>query len=70
MSMTVNGVCTTTAPGSEKYETFRRRTPNGKMQTYYQYDYRHTDGLLFSCVRTSLASCRDERDAWLRVKKQ
>ena len=33
-----------------------------------QYDYRHTDGELFSCVRQSLEECRAKRDEWLKAK--
>ena len=45
--MTANGVSTTTTPGSEQYEVFYTgyRTRRKK---HYQYDYRHTDGELFS----------------------
>jgi hypothetical protein len=30
-----------------------------------QYDYRHPDGTLFSCVRPTLAECQSARNAWL-----
>ena len=47
------------ANGQEQYETFTAaRNP------YYQYDYRHTDGELFSCVKPTLEACRQARDAW------
>ena len=46
--MTKNGVTTTTNPGQEQYETFIRKD-RGKTKKYFQYDYRHTDGELFSC---------------------
>ena len=62
--MTQNGVTTTKAPGQEQYETF---TASGTR--YYQYDYRHTDGELFSCVRKTLDRCRAKRDAWLEAKE-
>lgn len=61
--MTKNGVSTTTAPGSEQYENFQV----GR-KTYCQYDYRHTDGALFSVVRPTLAQCREARDKWLNSK--
>ncbi|WP_290383076.1 DUF3873 family protein, partial [uncultured Duncaniella sp.] len=35
---------------------------------YYQYDYRHTDGTLFSCVCSTLKECRQRRDGWLDKK--
>ena len=66
--MTENGVTTTNAPGQEQYEFFvpehHRRT--GKQ--FCQYDYRHTDGELFSCVKKTLDDCRAARDAWLEKK--
>ncbi len=44
--MTANGVSTTTTPGTEQYEVFYNAyRPRRK---HYQYDYRHTDGELFS----------------------
>ena len=61
--MTVNGVTTTNTPGQEQYETFTRRV-GGKSKKYVQYDYRHPDGELFSCVKPTLAACRAARDEW------
>lgn len=63
MSMTENGVTTTNTAGQEQYEPFKM---NGKQ--FIQYDYRHTDGELFSCVKRTLELCRDSRDIWLRRK--
>ena len=60
MSMTENGISTTTSNGQEQYETF---IANGKKR--YHYDYRHTNGKLFSCVAKTLADCRAKRDAWI-----
>ncbi|MCB6981429.1 DUF3873 family protein, partial [Bacteroides uniformis] len=34
-----------------------------------QYDYRHTDGELFSCVKPTLDECRATRDKWLTAKR-
>jgi len=51
-------------PGHEQYEEYTsriRRTP----ETLVQYDYRHTDGELFSCVKRTLEYCRAARDKWL-----
>ena len=62
--MTVNGVSTTTAPGTEQHETFTRRVGR-KSKKYVQYDYRHTDGQLFSCIKPTLDACRASRDEWL-----
>lgn len=60
MSMTENGVSTTQENGKEQYEEF---IAMGK--TRIQYDYRHTNGRLFSCVGKTLETCRAKRDAWL-----
>ncbi len=60
--MTVNGV-SVCATGQENYEQFVAGAFRGK--TYYQYDYRHTDGELFSTVCPTLDECREKRDKWL-----
>ena len=67
-TLTQNGISTCTALGSEKFETFK--AANGKK--YVQYDYRDTDGELFSTVKRTLQQCREERDKWLNtnVKKK
>lgn len=67
--MTVNGVTTTKAPGQEQYETFTRKVGR-QAKKYVQYDYRHTDGELFSCVKPTLDACRTARDAWLAEKER
>ena len=48
--MTKNGVSTTAALGQEHFENFTRKVGR-QVKRYVQYDYRHTDGELFSCVR-------------------
>ncbi len=64
--MTANGVSTTTTPGTEQYEFFYIGfRPRRKR---YQYDYRHSDGELFSCVAPTLKECRRRRDEWLNKK--
>ena len=65
--LTADGVSTTTIPGTEQYEVFYTgyRTRRKK---HYQYDYRHTDGELFSCVGGTLKECRQRRDEWLNKK--
>jgi hypothetical protein len=65
--MTQNGVTTTKTPGQEQYEPFSRKV-GGKSKKYFSYDYRHTDGELFSCVKPTLDACRAARDAWLEGK--
>lgn len=59
MSMTENGI-SATANGKEQYETF---IAAGRERV--QYDYRHVNGKLFSCVGKTLEACRAKRDAWL-----
>jgi hypothetical protein len=49
-------------PGDEQYESFRSSI---NKKTYCQYDYRHTDGKLFSCVKPTIEACRAARDSWL-----
>ena len=65
--MTINGVSTCTALGTEKYEKFYSgRRPRKSM---IQYDYRHTDGELFSTIAPTLEQCREKRNLWLNEKK-
>ena len=47
-SLNKNGVSITRTPGEEKFVKCRLGAFRG--QIYYQYDYRHTDGGLFSTV--------------------
>lgn len=65
--MTANGVSTTTTPGTEQYEIFYS-AHRGKKVSRLMYDYRHTDGELFSCVAPTLKECRQRRDKWLNKK--
>ena len=53
--------------GQEQFENFTRKVGR-QVKRYVQYDYRHTDGELFSCVRPTLDACRAARDAWLDAK--
>ena len=62
-----NGVSITQTPGEEKFVKCRLGAFRG--QIYYQYDYRHTDGELFACVKTTLDECRTARNKWLNAKK-
>lgn len=49
-------------PGEEQYEQYKC----GVTKKYrYQYDYRHVNGDLFSCVRPTLEACHGARDKWL-----
>jgi hypothetical protein len=64
-SISQNG-CSVCAKGKENYTTFRpTHRPN---IIFYQYDYRHGDGQLFSCVAPTLEACREKRDRWLQKK--
>ena len=67
--MTMDGVSTTKAPGQEQYQKFTNGTGIRK-KSYIQYDYRHLNGELFSCVKPTLEACRAARDAWLGKKKE
>lgn len=61
-----NDGCSVCEAGKENYTTFRpAHRPN---QIFYQYDYRHTDGELFSTVAPTLEQCRSRRDEWLTQK--
>ena len=54
---------TSTCPrGEERHERFQLPDRRGRMRWFVQYDYRHTNGGLFSCVRSTLAECREARD--------
>jgi hypothetical protein len=37
---------------------------------FLQYDYRDTDGELFSCIGHTLEICQEKRDEWLEKKNQ
>ena len=66
--MTINGVSTCTDAGTEKYERFQSGIGRRK-RTLVQYDYRHTDGELFACVKPTLDECRTARNKWLNAKQ-
>jgi len=53
--------------GHEQHETFMFASIN-KSRLSVQYDYRHTDGELFSCVKPTLEKCIEARDSWLKQK--
>lgn len=67
MKSDING-CSACAKGSENYESYTSRIGLKKVRKI-QYDYRHTDGELFSCVKKTLAKCRQARDKWLEDKR-
>jgi hypothetical protein len=51
------------ATGQEKHEVFYS---NILKRHLVQYDYRRTNGDLFSCVADSLEDARKERDNWFK----
>lgn len=65
--MTVNGVSTCKVAGTENYEKCKLGFGR-KRKTMVQYDYRHIDMELFSCVKPTLEECRLARDKWLEKK--
>jgi hypothetical protein len=67
--MTKHGVTTTNGLGQEQYEKFQSWF-SGKKMAFIQYDYRHTDGELFSCIKKTLELCRESRDKWLAQKAE
>jgi hypothetical protein len=66
-TMTKNGVSTTLLPGQEKHERFQLPVRGRKLEWFVQYDYRHTNGGLFSCVKHTLKECREARDRALKA---
>lgn len=58
--------CSVCRSGEEKYTKCVLGASWGRV--YYQYDYRHTDGELFSTLKETLDICRAERDKWLQTK--
>ncbi|PXV61068.1 uncharacterized protein DUF3873 [Dysgonomonas alginatilytica] len=53
-SINSNG-CSVCAKGKENYTTFIAGAFRGTL--YYQYDYRHPDDKLFTCIGKSLEEC-------------
>jgi hypothetical protein len=64
-SINKNG-CSVCEKGKEKYVKCVLGAFYGKI--YYQYDYRHTDGELFSTLQETLEQCREKRDKWVQTK--
>lgn len=60
--------CSVCEAGQENYTTFG--FAHRPKQKFFQYDYRHTDGELFSTVASTLEQCRSRRDEWLRKKDE
>jgi len=62
MHINIKG-CSTCKPGEEKYENFYSEISKKDL---IQYDYRTSDGKLFSCIGISLERCRDKKDKWVK----
>ncbi len=54
------------ANGQEQHESFKSSVTR---KTAVQYDYRHTDGELFSCVKSTLGACRQAKDNWIKRRE-
>ena len=66
-SLNKNGVSITQTLGEEKYLQCCLGAFRG--QIFYQYDYRHFNGNLFSTLAKSLEECRRRRNEWLKTQK-
>ena len=66
MKSDING-CSTCQIGQEQHEKFSIGFGRRK-KTMVQYDYRHTDGELFSTCAPTLQVARQRRDEWLKNK--
>ena len=66
MKTDING-CSTCQVGCENYESYTQ-TLGRRVYNLVQYDYRHTDGELFTTVAPSLEEARRRRDKWLAGK--
>lgn len=67
-TITVNGISVCPA-GEERYVYFNLTPRPRPKNRYCQYDYRNTDGELFSTVAPTLEKCREKRDIWLANKQ-
>lgn len=57
-------------PGEEQYEWYDPVIPGNPSRPRVQYDYRASNGALFSTVAKSLDEARNQKDQWReRYKK-
>ena len=56
------------ALGHETFDAFYRNAGMCRKK-YYRYEYLHTDGQSFSCIKTSLELCRIARNEWLKKQE-
>ena len=60
--------CSVCVAGQENYTSYQTTfRPKRKL---YQYDYRHSDGSLYSTVAPTLEECRSRRDKWIAEKSK
>ena len=52
--------------GREQYENYKSRVTK---KIYIQYDYRHLDGELFSCIANNLEEAREKRNEWVSKRR-
>lgn len=57
---------TTLKNGQEQHESYRC---NITRKNRVQYDYRHTDGEMFSYIKPTIDQCPAARDAWILKKE-
>jgi hypothetical protein len=57
---------TTLRNGHEQHEEYKDRITK---KTRVQFDYRHTDGELFSCIKPTLEDCWAALDGWIKAKE-
>ena len=67
MKTDVNG-CSTCLVGQEQYEESWVKHHRFCVKSV-QYEYRHTNGNLFSCVAINLYVARQKRDAWVKAQE-
>lgn len=68
-TMNKNGI--SVCPRGEERYTYFNLTPRRRTKSRYcQYDYRHTNGKLFSTVAPTLEKCREKRYQWLKTQAQ
>jgi hypothetical protein len=64
-SISINGI-SVFRKGEENYSRFCAGAFRGTI--YYQYDYRHLNGDLFTTTSQTLDECREKRDKWVQQK--
>ena len=60
--------CSVCANGEENTEHFTVDFGGKGAKEKVQYDYRHTDGELFSCIADNIEQAREKCDNWLKNK--